>query len=94
MMIRSVSAGEYAPPPADAPETTEICGTTPVRPTVWRKIRPYPASAAWPSCILAPPDSTNATTGIRARSAVSKTLTIVSAWRSPSEPPRYEPSSA
>ncbi len=38
--IRSVSAGEYAPPPADRPDTTEICGTTPVSATVWRKIRP------------------------------------------------------
>ena len=28
MMIRSVSAGEYAPPPAEAPDTTEIWGTT------------------------------------------------------------------
>ncbi len=40
MIVRSVSAGAYAPPPADAPDTTEICGTTPVSATVSRKIRP------------------------------------------------------
>ena len=92
MTMRSVSAGEYAPPPAEAPETIEIWGTTPVRATVSRKMRPYPASAAVPSCMRAPPDSTNPTTGIRALCAVVSTRTIVSAWRSPSEPPRNRPS--
>ena len=51
-------------------------------------MRPYPARAAVPSCIRAPPDSTKDTTGIPARSAMPSTRTIVSAWRSPSEPPR------
>jgi len=37
---RSVSAGEYAPPPAEVPVTTEICGTIPFNATVSRKIRP------------------------------------------------------
>ncbi len=32
--IQSVSAGEYAPPPADRPLTTEICGTRPESATV------------------------------------------------------------
>ena len=53
IMIRSVSAGEYAPPPADAPETTEICGTTPVSadrvaedpPVAGQRGRALPASA-------------------------------------------------
>jgi hypothetical protein len=40
MTMRSVSAGEYAPPPAEAPDTIEIWGTTPVRATVSRKMRP------------------------------------------------------
>ena len=37
---QSVSAGEYAPPPADNPVTIEICGTRPESATVRRKIRP------------------------------------------------------
>jgi hypothetical protein len=35
-----VSAGAYEPPPAEAPQTTEICGTTPDSATCARKIRP------------------------------------------------------
>ncbi len=38
--MKSVSAGEYAPPPADRPVTIEICGTFPDRATVRLKIRP------------------------------------------------------
>ena len=37
---KSVSAGEYEPPPADAPQITEICGTCPDSATFWLKIRP------------------------------------------------------
>ena len=37
---KSVSAGEYAPPPAEVPVITLICGTRPERETCWRKIAP------------------------------------------------------
>jgi hypothetical protein len=37
---KSVSAGEYEPPPAETPLITEICGTRPDRRTFWRKMRP------------------------------------------------------
>ena len=40
MTTKSVSAGEYAPPPADTPVITEICGTRPESFTLSRKIRP------------------------------------------------------
>jgi hypothetical protein len=84
---KSVSAGEYEPPPAAVPDTTEICGTRPESATFARKMRPYPASAATPSWTRAPPESTKPTTGARARSASSITRTIVSACASPSDPP-------
>ena len=38
--------------------TIEICGTLPLSATVRLKIRPYPPSAAMPSCIRAPPEET------------------------------------
>ena len=40
MTTKSVSAGEYEPPPADTPQMTEIWGTRPDSRTLWRKIRP------------------------------------------------------
>ena len=36
---KSVSAGEYEPPPADAPQITEICGIRPDSATFSLKIR-------------------------------------------------------
>ena len=39
MITKSVSAGEYEPPPAEAPQITEICGTLPLSATCSRKIR-------------------------------------------------------
>ena len=35
MTMKSVSAGEYAAPPAHGPATTEICGATPESSTLW-----------------------------------------------------------
>ena len=91
--IRSVSAGEYAPPPAEAPETTEICGTTPV--SADGLAEDPPVAAERRGALLHPraarldePDDRDPTRAPRSAS----TRTIVSAWRSPSEPPRYEPS--
>ena len=40
MITKSVSAGEYAPPPAETPVMIEICGTLPDSRTLSRKIRP------------------------------------------------------
>ena len=40
MTTKSVSAGEYEPPPALAPQITEICGTRPESATCSLKIRP------------------------------------------------------
>ncbi len=40
MMMKSVSAGEYAAPPAHGPAMIEICGTTPDSSVLWKKIRP------------------------------------------------------
>ena len=34
MMMKSISAGEYAAPPAQGPAMIAICGTTPDRPTL------------------------------------------------------------
>ena len=84
---KSVSAGEYAPPPADTPVITEICGTRPESFTLSRKIRPYPPRAAMPSSMRAPPDATKPITGAWRRPASCITRTIVSACASPSEPP-------
>ena len=39
MITKSVSAGEYEPPPAEAPQITEICGILPLSATCSRKIR-------------------------------------------------------
>ena len=40
MNVKSVSAGEYAAPPAHGPSTTLICGITPEARTLRRKIPP------------------------------------------------------
>ena len=39
MTTKSVSAGEYEPPPADAPQITEICGIRPDSATCSLKMR-------------------------------------------------------
>jgi hypothetical protein len=39
MITKSVRAGEYEPPPAEAPQITEICGILPLSATCSRKIR-------------------------------------------------------
>ena len=40
MTTKSVSAGAYEPPPADAPAMTLICGTRPESRTCSAKMRP------------------------------------------------------
>ena len=61
MTIRSVSAGQYTAPPAHGPRISEICGTKPLASQVLRKMWPYCVSAATPSWMRAPPESTIAT---------------------------------
>ncbi len=40
MKMKSVSAGEYAAPPAHGPSITEICGITPEARVLRRKMPP------------------------------------------------------
>ena len=61
--MKSVSAGEYTPPPAHGPRITEICGTTPDAFTFRKKIPPYASSPATPSWIRAPAPSLSPTIG-------------------------------
>ncbi len=35
IMTKSINAGEYAAPPAQGPQITAICGTTPDSSTFW-----------------------------------------------------------
>src|SRR4051795_8968916 len=57
-------------------------------------MRPKPPSAAKPSCMRAPADSTKPTIGACARPASCMTRRIVSAWAVPSEPPANDESCA
>ena len=47
--VKSVSAGEYADPPAQGPRMREIWGITPEERVFKRKIFPYPLRDATPS---------------------------------------------
>ena len=74
MNTKSVSAGEYAAPPAQGPSITLICGMTPDARTFRRNIPPYPASAVTPSWMRAPAPSLRPISGAPTASARSITL--------------------
>ncbi len=94
MTIRSVSAGQYTAPPAHGPGISEICGTKPLASQVLRKMWPYCVSAATPSWMRAPPESTIATIGTFRSSAMSIRWQIFSPSARPSVPPLTEKSCA
>ena len=86
--VKSVIAGEYTAPPAQAPMISEICGMTPELSTLRMKISPYRPSATTPSWMRAPPPSLMPIMGMPVLRAKSMTLTIFSPYTSPSEPPK------
>src|SRR5665647_2381001 len=86
-MMKSVSAGEYAAPPAQGPAMIEICGTAPDSATFWKNTLPQPDSESMPSWTRAPPESLKQTNGVpfsrAARIAVATLIECIS----PAEPP-------
>src|SRR4030042_6914459 len=87
MKIKSVNAGEYEAAPAHGPIITDICGITPEYLILRAKISPHPAREDTPSCILAPPESSNPTTGQPQSAAISMILQIFLADISEIVPP-------
>ena len=78
MMMKSVRAGEYTWPPAQAPRIREICGMTPEAWVLRKKICEYRPSETTPSWMRAPAPSLMPMMGTPVLIARSMIFTIFS----------------